>query len=566
MSERSLTQTTPFQIADYLVEPARLRVTNGAAEARLEAKVMLVLLYLAEHAGDVVSRAELEEQLWPGRIVTEDSVTKAIAKLRRVFADDARHPRVIETVPKSGYRLIAEVTRINEAIKEAAATSMQTATAKQWSWRLSLPWVFGSGSILVLLIGAMVLLERDRSPSVPSVPFSNKPAVAVVPFENHGIAPEEDYFTNGITADLITDLSKVNGLLVIAPGTVFAYENSERKPGQISAELDVDYLVVGSVQRLMNSLRINVQLIEASAERAVWGERYTGVLNDIFDIQDKLAAAVIATLKVELAPAERAYLASRPTESVAAYDHYLRGLAEHGSRTEEQNLSARSSFEKAIGLDPDFARAYTGLALTYSREAIDGWTSKPSDSLEVAAQFAEKATRMDPSLPQAHFVTGQVRLFQRQHSQAIAAAERAFEVDPNYADAYALLAWTLNYAGRSDKALSALQRAIRLNPRPPASYLEILGEIHFAQGRYEESASTFQRVLGINPGYLRARMWNVAALARAGLRDMAEWEVAELLVATPHLAVNRLEFAFPFKDPRALETILESLRRAGLPE
>jgi DNA-binding winged helix-turn-helix (wHTH) protein len=231
VSETSLTQTIPFQIADYLVEPARLRVTNDAAEARLEAKVMLVLLYLAEHAGDVVSRAELEEQLWPGRIVTEDSVTKAIAKLRRVFEDDARHPRVIETVPKSGYRLIAEVTRINEAIKEDAATSMQTATVKQWSWRLSLPWALGSGFILVLLIGAMVLLERDRSPSVSSVPFSNKPAVAVVPFENHGIAPEEDYFTNGITADLITDLSKVNGLLVIAPGTVFAYQNSERKPG-----------------------------------------------------------------------------------------------------------------------------------------------------------------------------------------------------------------------------------------------------------------------------------------------------------------------------------------------
>jgi TolB-like protein/DNA-binding winged helix-turn-helix (wHTH) protein/Flp pilus assembly protein TadD len=540
-------------------------VTKGGEEARLEAKVMLVLMYLAEHAGDVVSRAELEEKLWPGRIVTEDSVTKAIAKLRRVFADDARHPSVIETVPKSGYRLIAEVKAINEAIEKEAVGLEQTAQGMRRSWRRSLPRVLGPISVLALLIGALALFEQDRMPSVLTAPFSHRSAVAVVPFKNFGMAPREDYFANGITADLITDLSKVNGLLVIAPGTVFAYRDSDTAPRQISAELDVDYLIVGSVQRLVNSLRINVQLIEASAERAVWGERYTGMLGDIFDIQDELAAAVIAALKVELDPVEQAYLASRPTGSVDAYDHYLRGLAEHGGRSEAQNLSARGYFEKAIEFDPAFARAYTGLALTYSREAIDGWTSMPSVSLERASRLAEKATRIDSALPQAHFVGGQVKLFQRRHAHAIASAERALEVDPNYADAYALLAWTLNYAGRSDQALTALERAIRLNPKPPASYLEILGEIHFAQGEYQESVSTFRRVLGINPGYLRARMWYAAAIAQAESEHEAEWEVAELLVASPLLTLERLEFAFPFQNHRVMETVMDSLRNAGLP-
>lgn len=565
LSERSLTQATPFQIAGYLVEPARLRVTSGEEEARLEAKVMLVLLYLAERAGEVVSRAELEEKLWPGRIVTEDSVNKAIAKLRRVLADDARHPRVVETVPKSGYRLIAEVKAIEDAAAARADTSYRGRTAQPWSWRRRLTWLFGSLSILVVLVGAILLLARDRSESVLFAPLPNKPAVAVAPFKNLGAASEEDYFADGITADLITDLSKVNGLLVIAPGSVFAYRDSDAKPRQIAAELGVDYLIVGSVQRLRDSLRINVQLIEASAERAIWGERYSGVLNDVFDIQDELATAVVAALKVEIDPVEQVYLASRPTGNIDAYDNYLRGLAEHGGRTEEQNLSARTYFEKAIELDPAFARAYTGLALTYSREAIDGWTTSPSASLERAARFADKAIRMDPSLPQAYFVSGQVKLFQRRHSQAIASAENALQVDPNYADAYALLAWTLNYAGRPEIASSALDRAIRLSPRPPASYLEILGEIHFVQGKYEESASTFQRVLGINPGYSRARMWKAAALVQAASTDEARWEVAELVVASPHLAVNRLEFAFPLKNPRVLETVLESLRIAGLP-
>jgi TolB-like protein/DNA-binding winged helix-turn-helix (wHTH) protein/Tfp pilus assembly protein PilF len=540
-------------------------VTIGRDEARLEAKVMLVLLYLAEHAGRVVSRAELEEQLWPGRIVTEDSVTKAIAKLRRVFGDDAHDPQVIETVPKSGYRLIAEVITIDEAVEQAAVASIPSGIAKRQRWRPTVSWLLGSLGV-VLLIAAWGVVERSWMHSIFSGTLAAKPAVAVVPFANLGVAPEEDYFANGITADLITDLSKVQGLSVIAPGTAFAYQNDDKEPRQISAELDVDYVVVGSVQRRNTAFRINVQLIEAGSERAVWGERYSGALNDVFDIQDKLTAAVIAALKVEIAPAEQTYLAARPTASVAAYDLYLRGLAEHGSRTEAQNLSARDLFEQAIALDPAFARAYTGLALTYSREAIDGWTDSPSQSLVLASELAEKAAGMDPALPQAYFVLGQVRLFQGRHAEAIAAAERAIEVDPNYADAHALLAWTLNYAGRPSKALSALERAMRLNPRPPASYLEILGEIRFVQDRYEDSASTFQRVLAVNPGYLRARMWNAAALARARMEDMAEWEAAELIVASPDLAITRLEFAFPFKDPRALENILAALRKAGLPE
>lgn len=561
-----LARAHPFQVAGYHVEPSSLRVTIDEDEARLEAKAMLVLVYLAEHAGRVVSRSELEEQLWPGRIVTEDSVTKAIAKLRRVFRDDAHQPRIIETVPKSGYRLIAEVTPINDGVEGTGVSSTLVPSAGHRPRKQGSRWLLGILSSLLLLLGAWMVLERDAVRPAPLTPSADRPSLAVVPFENLGGAPETDYFANGITADLITDLSKIQGLMVIAPGSVFAYKGSRSGLGQISSELGVDYVVAGSVQRLANALRINVQLLGARGEEALWGERYTGVMNDIFDIQDRVTAAVIAALKVELAPSERARLADRPTLSVAAYDHYLRGLEDHGSRTQIRNLSARAQFEEAIALDPSFARAYTGLALTYSREAIDGWTASPSDSLERAAELADRAARMDPSLPQVHFVTGQIELFRRRHERAIEAAERAIAVDPNYADAYALLAWTLSYAGRPDQALAALERAMRLSPRPPASYLEILGEIRLTQARHGESSSTFQEVLDVNPGYTRARMWNAAALALGGLVDLAEWEVAELLVANPDLTLARLKFAFPFKDPRVVEQLLDALRRAGLPD
>ena len=566
MSEKSLSEATSFQVAGYRVEPSLLRVYGDGSEARLEAKAMQVLMHLVEHPGRVVSRAELEQQLWPGRIVTEDAVTNAVAKLRRAFGDDAHHPRFIETVPKSGYRLVAEVTQTAPDDDQASPATDQTTANGRQRWRPGLAWVAGALSVLLLLLAATAFLELNGTGKRTGPPLADKPAVAVLPFENLGTRPEQDYFANGITADLITALSKVEGLLVIAPGSVFAYKDSEAQPGQISRELDVDYVVVGNVNRLGDHLRINVQLMETSVERALWGERYSGVMDDVFSIQDRLVSAVIAALQVQLAPAVRASLSRRPTASVAAYDHYLRGLEDIGSRAETRNLAARNQFRKAIALDPAFARAYTALALTYTREAIDGWTATPSVSLAQAEELMEEAFRIDSGLPQVYFVRSQIDLFRRRHLSAIEAAEHAIRIDPNYADAYALSAWILSYAGRPGEAAAALDKAMRLNPRPPASYFEVLGEIQFVQARYRESSATFQRILDINPEYARARMWNAAALVRAGLTDKAEWEAAELLVASPDFALKRMEFAFPFKDQRTLESLLDGLKKAGLPE
>ena len=498
--------------------------------------------------------------------MTEDSVIKAIAKLRRVFRDDARAPQIIETLPKSGYRLIAQVTRARKGAFRTAANTDTKMGFPLWLHGTTLKWIAGAGLVTLLLLGFWSALEWNSPDSSSSAPPLMKPVVAVIPFGNLGRIPEDDYFANGITADLITDLSKLKGLLVIAPRTSFAYRDSSAQRSLVSSDLDVDYLVTGSVQRLQQALRINVRLIATQGRHTLWGERYVGELSDVFAIQDRITAAVVTALEIELAPAERQWLASRATASIAAYDAYLHGMDAHGRRSETQNRIARHHFEEAVALDPQFARAHAGLALTYSREAIDGWTSNPSHSLERAAHYADKAASLDPSLPQANFVTGQIRLFQNRHAEAVAAAERATEVNPNYADAFALLAWTLNYAGRPERAILALSMAMRLNPRPPASYLEILGEIYFAQGRYDDSANTFQNVLEINPVYLRARLWNAAALVRAGSLDLAEWEIDEALVASPHLALSRLAFAFPFKDPRLQETVLSALRYASLPD
>jgi len=552
----------PFDLAGYHVNPATLRVTRGHQETRLEAKAMQVLVYLVKHAGEVVGRADLERHVWPGLVVTEDSLTNAIAKLRRALHDDARHPRLIETVPKIGYRLMAPLNAIDSVREEAGdAGAMPSRPARR-----SRKWVAGLFSLLLLPVLAGVVVMLERSGRLAGVPGAQKPTVAILPFENLGMSVEHDYFANGMTSDLITDLSKVSGLSVIAPGSVFAYEDSQATLSDIFNELQAGYVVVGSVQHLGNRFRANVQLMAAPSERAIWAERYEGTLEDLFAVQDQMISALTSALKVELAPLERAILAKRPTTSIAAYDEFLRGLEAHGHRTSDENSSAKLHFRRALSLDPAFARAYAGLAMAFSRDAIDGWTGEPLKALEKAKALADQAAAIDPAIPQVHFITGQVELFRHHHDAAVRATERATAINPNYADAYALRAWILSYAGRTDEALVAMRKALSLNPRPTASYLEVLGEIQFVRGEYAESVKTLQQVLEINPVYMRARMWLITALAHQAQLDEAAWEAAQLKVANPDFSISQLEFAFPFRDPRDLYRLLYGLRLAGLDE
>lgn len=352
--------------------------------------------------------------------------------------------------------------------------------------------------------------------------------------------------------DLITAMSRVSGLLVIAPGSVFSYQESDAGLRQISRELNADYMIRGSVQRQTGRVRVNVQLIEASSERALWAERFDSELNDVFRLQDRIATALVSSLRVQLAPAEHDALTQQAATDTRAYDLFLKGLEEYGRRTPEGNRAARDHFQQVIALDPDFGRAIAGLALVYSREALDGWSADPDRSLERAAELAATAKALNPAIPQVHFVIGQVSLFRHKHAAAIEAAKEAIRLSPNYADAYALLAWILNYAGEPEEALATLETAMRLNLVVPASYSKLRGEIHFQQGRYAEALAAFNRALLINPAHMRARMWLIAVLVQTGALEEAQWQGEELLQWIPGFSLQRLRYAFPFGD-RSLE-------------
>lgn len=561
MPSRSIHLHAPFDVGGLRVEPSTLRVIRGDETARLEVRAMEVLVYLVQHAGQVVSREELENQVWEGRIVTEDAVTNAIAKLRRALNDDARHPRHIETVPKVGYRLISEIAPVEEDASIKKTPESGLVRGKIWVRGRVHSAAVLLGLVLLILVSLLVWSRKDFV-SMPNASSPQLTSVAVLPFESLG--PSTGYFTSGLRADLITDLSRIPGLRVISPSFVTVDERSGRERITLLRQLGAEYVLDGTVQHAGDRLRVNVQLFAARTDRVLWGERYDRTIHDVFVLQDELTKSVLAALRLRLGSADRAAVAKRPTHSVVAYEQYLHGMQLHGRRTKQDNEAAKLQFLKAIDTDSSFARAYAGLALAHSRDAIDGWTSDPVRSLEFARQFAEKAAKVDPLLPQVHFVLGQVQLFRRQHVKAIQAAGRAVELDPNYADGHALSAWILSYAGRPADAMAAMTEALDLNPRPSASYLEVLGEIQFVQREYNSSVATFRQVLKINPDYVRARMWIAAALAQAGEIESASWEAGELQVLDPDFALDKLGFAFPFKDPRVLARLLDGLKRAGL--
>lgn len=557
------TYHAPFFLGDARIDPAGLCIERDGSSQRVEAKVMELLLALAREPGRVVSRHELERAVWPGRIITDDAVTNTVGKLRRALGDNPRQPRLIETIAKRGYRLKVAPAPVVDDDADRQAHSMKGASRQPFrrGWMLA-------GVLMIVVVGVIAIwrwktteIEASNGP-----PHQEAASLAVLPFDVLDEDASQAYFAEGVSLDLITELSRLPGLLVIAPGTAFTYRETAADDRTIASELGVRYLIRGGVQRIGERIRINVRLVEAERGQTLWAERFVGTTSGLFQIQDDVVTGIARGLPLQLALPRRPAKRSGATNSIAAYDEFLRGRERYGRLTPEDNRAAKQHFEQAIALDSGFARAHAGLALAWSRLAIDGWTDDANGALSKAIESADRAASIDPSIPQIHFVRAQVELFRGRHERAADAASTATELDPNYADAYALLAWILHYAGRPDQAEPALDEARRRNPRSNASYREIAGEIAFATGRYDEAAKEFAAALERNPAHTRARLWLAATLSKLGRSEDAAWEVQELLTLNPDFSRSRLLLAFPLKDPHQRDALIDALAQLGLPE
>lgn len=390
-----------------------------------------------------------------------------------------------------------------------------------------------------------------------------KPSIAVLPFVNMSGDPEQEYFSDGITEDLITDLSKISSLFVIARNSVFTYKGKAVKIGQVGRELGVLYILEGSVRKVGDRVRITAQLVDATTEGHLWAERYDRDLEDIFALQDEVTQKIVAALAVALTEEEEDRLTRKYTGNVEAYDCFLRGLEYHFHPTKEKNIQARRMFEKAIELDSEFAAAYAQLGRTHVRGYTHMWSQDPK-ALNRAFDLAQKARDLDDTLPESYFVFAQVYYYERRHEQAIAEFEKAITLSPNYADAVAELGDVLSFVGRPEEAIELIEKAMRLNPTPPSWYLDNLGRAYLLTKQYEEAIVTFKRVLNRNPDYWVSYIYLAASYANLGRQKEAQAVVAEVQRINPMLSLESVRQLEPFKEKAVLDRFIDALCRAGL--
>ncbi len=570
----------PFRVGDWLVEPAVGSLARDGRSVKLEPKVMDLLVYLARRRGRVLSREELEEAVWAGTVVGYDALTSAIIKLRKAFDDDSRHPWLIETVPKRGYRLIAPVAEADAAassapMREADAAESPALEAEAvfpaplatnpqsvgWTRRrLALATLAAAAVVLASLVVAWFALDRAPPDVVPAPTAS----IAVLPFANLSGDGEFEYFSDGITEDIITDLSKVSSLLVIARNSAFAYKDQPLSLKSVAEALGVRYVLEGSVRRSGDAIRINAKLIDAETGVHLWVERYDRHIQDLFAVQDDVTRNIVTALALTLTDEEKKRVARRYTHSIEAYDLLLRGQSFYARSTEEDNARARELYLRAIHKDPSFARAHAAVALTHTEDFRHGWGADPAESIKQAVARARQAVALDDSIPQTLWTLGYVYVSNAQNDEGATAAERAIALDPNNADAYTTLAYARVYQNRPQDAIALVRKAMRLNPRYPSQYPSILGRAYYHLGQYEQATETLRQAVDQNPNRTPARLYLVLSYVAQGKLEEARWEVSEILVNAPGFSLDTVDQTLPVSDPRELARMKDDLRRAGL--
>ena len=401
-----------------------------------------------------------------------------------------------------------------------------------------------------------------------ALPLPDKPSIAVLPFDNISGDPEQEYFSDGITEDIITDLSKISALFVIGRHSTFAYKGHSVALKQVGRDLGVRYVLEGSVRKARNRLRITAQLIDAKTDHHLWAERYDRDLEDVFAVQEEVARNVASALAVALKPEERERLSRPPTENVEAYDIYLRNRARPWPPTRENILSARNAYRRIMEIDPSFAGGPAGLSLTHAFAIMFGHSERPDDDARMALKFAHSAASLDPNFAQGWSALGLAHSMAGQHDEAVIRARRAVELQPGDGDCHLFLALARMFSGQAEDACQSVETALRLDPQyVNGPYLNILGNACFCAGRYEEAIAAFKRnVERGGPLAAPALMFRTASYSAAGRREEAKESAQALLNFYPAFSLSGYRMLYLFKDRGVTNRLINLLREAGLPD
>jgi TolB-like protein/Flp pilus assembly protein TadD len=468
---------------------------------------------------------------------------------------------------------IAEPVRVYRVLMEPEAAGKVIGEKRflgRFSRRTAIALIIGLVIVAGGLIGWNIYLQQSKKVEPASLdklayPLPDKPSVAVLPFDNMSADPEQEYFSDGITEEIITALSKVPDIFVIARNSTFVYKGKPVKIKQVSEDLGVRYVIEGSVRKAGDKLRITVQLIDAIKGYHLWAERYDGKMGDVFALQDAVTKKIIAALTVKLTPDKEANIADWGTKNVDAYDAFLQGTGYFKIQTLENRRKALAYFNKAVELDPDFSRAHSALNFTY--DAIRTRKFDKDLGIPNARELAQKHLKLAFKNPDAmtYLAAAWSHIWKGQIDDAVNYAKQSLSLQPNSPGANYTMGAALIYEGKSDEAIVFTKKAMRLDPDYPARYLFWLGLAQFCEGQYDESATTSERARKRNPQL--APTIQMAALAHLGRIKDAEKIFADYLKMRGWKKSPDIKWAmqwYQFKDKADRERLEKGLRMAGL--
>jgi TolB-like protein len=517
-----------YQFDEFVLDSARRELRKSGELIAVEPQVFDLLEFLITNRERVVSNDDLIEAVWDGRIVSETTVATRINAVRRAIGDSGERQKFIRTVARKGYRFVAEV---------------QDRHAQN--------------------------AERVETPMVQAPGLPDRPSISVLPFANISGDPEQEYFADGITEDLITALSQFRWLFVIARNSSFAFKGKSVDAKQIARDLGVRYLLEGSVRKAGNRLRISGQLVDASTGTHLWADRFDGALEDVFDLQDKVTASVVGAIGPKLQQAEIERAKRKPTASLDAYDYYLRGLAQLHHSDKESTDQALRLFYRAVEYDRDFASGYGMAAWCYVIKKVNGWASDYAQDVTEATRLARRATELGRDDAVAlcwggftlAYVAGDI-------DTGMSFVGQALELNRNLAAAWDCSGWVRIFLGEHELAIEHFQQALRLSPRDPGLWHTQVGMAyaHLLAGHNDEAALLVQEALHHRPTFVGAVRILAASKALGGRAEDAKKAVERVLQLDPTIRVSNLKDRVSHLRPHDFAKYADGLRKAGLPE
>lgn len=515
-----------FLFAGHILDEGRRELRRNGETVAIEPQVFDLLIYLIENRDRVVSKDDLIASVWNGRIVSDSSLTSRINAARKAIGDNGEDQRLIRTVARKGLRFVADVQSV-------ASSNVPVAPAS----------------------------ELPRA----ALPLPDRPAIAVLPFVNMTSEPDQDYFSDGITEDIITALSKLRWFFVIARNSSFIYKGRSVHMKQIADELGVRYVLEGSVRKGGDRVRITAQLNDVATGGHVWAERYDRDLADVFAVQDEITEAIVAAIEPQLYAAENFRARRKAPDSMDAWDLVMRALSHYWRVTRQDNVVAQALLEKATELDPNYGQALGLLAASYTFSAHMGWADM-AQVMPLAERAASAAILADGEDAWAHYALGIVYLIARRFDDSLAEFDAALRLNPNFSLAQGYYGLALSYCGRWQEGEQAAQRALRLSPHDPLSavYCGIASYTQYVGRNYDEAMRLAREAIRQRADFVGAHRVLTASAGMSGRGNLAKAALQELRRVQPNVSLAWIAEHMPIQHDAEREHYLDGFRRAGL--